>query len=85
MKALLYVILVLDGIFLFISTFGNLLVILVMMREKHLRDSSTSIYIISLSLTDLLSNLIAVPYALAVVNLTEVFENKLKTDRPYRF
>lgn len=63
----LYAFLALDELFLLLSTVGNLLVIIVMFKEKQLRASSTNIYIVTLSIADLFVNLIAVPYSLAVV------------------
>lgn len=59
---------ILKVILLIMSTIGNILVIIVTRREKQLRETSISIYIISLSIADLISNLTAVPYELVQVN-----------------
>lgn len=70
---IVYIFISLESLFLVISFFGNLIVIIVVMRDKIIRAHSSSIYIISIAIADLLSDLFAIPFAIFVVDKILVF------------
>lgn len=49
-------------IFFVMSVFGNLLVLVVMLNKKTLRQTSANYYIISIAIVDLISGAFAIPF-----------------------
>lgn len=51
------------GVIFIMSFFGNLLVIIVMIKEKKLRETSANSFIVSIAAVDLISGTFALPLA----------------------
>lgn len=51
------------GLILIMSFFGNLLVIIVMVKEKKMRETSANCFIVTIAIVDLISGAFALPLA----------------------
>lgn len=72
------------GVIFVVSFFGNLLVIIVMVKEKKLRETSANCFIITIAAIDLISGAFALPLATYWVRDSFIFIKMNKFILKYR-
>lgn len=65
------------GMIFIMSFFGNLLVIIVMIKERELRETSANCFIVSIAAVDLISGAFMLPIATYIVSSDVTFKNNL--------